>query len=110
MNDCYDQRCSVWNGFATDYKKSVEQLAATIRENLIAQINTEKEDNTMQVTYNGFTGRLDKLERKDLSVFGIKDCQYDLAIYDSEKKVAHSFAGVKLEDVKFHGGAVAFGE
>lgn len=26
---------------------------------------------------------------------------YDLSIYDSEKRVTHSFTGVKLEDVRF---------
>lgn len=59
----------------------------------------------MQVSYNGFTGRLEKLERK-ITALG---CGYDLSIYDSEKQVAHSFTDVKLEDVKFLGGAVPFG-
>lgn len=70
----------------------------------------------MQVTYNGFTGELLKLERvsRDKSdvPIGIKFDQlpFDLSIYDSQKNVTHSFAGVKLEDVKFLGGAVTFGE
>lgn len=62
----------------------------------------------MQVSYNGFTGELVRLEREDLSCFGIKDKVYNLSIYDSEKQVTHSFTGVKLEDVKFLGGAVSF--
>ena len=82
---------------------------------------SKKEDTTMQVTYNGFTGELVKLEllqteRKMTTINVIsghtvyqKDIiLYDLSIYDSEKQVTHSFTGVKLEDVKFHGGAVSF--
>ena len=60
----------------------------------------------MQVTYNGFTGELDKLERGYRTSIGIV---YDISIYDSEKNVTHSFTGIKLEDVKFLGGAVSFG-
>ena len=63
---------------------------------------------TMQVTYNGFTGELVKLEREDLRAFGVKDRIYNLSIYDSEHRVTHSFAGVKLEDVKFLSGEVSF--
>lgn len=69
----------------------------------------------MQVTYNGFTGELVKLERvprdrADVPI-GAKFSRlpFDLSIYDSEKNVTHSFTGVKLEDVKFLGGAVSFG-
>ncbi len=58
----------------------------------------------MQVAYNGFTGELVKLEREDLRAFGMKDRVYNLSIYDSEKQVTHSFAGVKQEDMKFSGG------
>ena len=62
----------------------------------------------MQVTYKGFTGELVKLEREDLRAFGVKDRIYNLSIYDSEHRVTHSFAGVKLEDVKFLSGEVSF--
>ena len=65
----------------------------------------KKEATTMQVTYNGFTGELVKLEREDFHAYHI----YNLSIYDSEHRVTHSFTGVKLEDVKFSGGAVSFG-
>lgn len=58
----------------------------------------------MQVSYNGFTGELVKLEKSFCNTKA-----YDLSIYDSEKQVAHSFTGVNLEDVKFLGGAVSFG-
>lgn len=64
----------------------------------------------MQVSYKGFAGELDKLTRSDF--YPRNDpCKmlYDLSIYDSEKKVTYSFTGVKLEDVKFLGGAVSFG-
>lgn len=64
----------------------------------------------MQVSYNGFTGELVKLEKMDallLQPYVQRDI-YNLSIYDSEKQVTHSFTGVKLEDVKFLGGAVSF--
>lgn len=82
----------------------------------------EKEATTMQVTYNGFTGDLVKLERKHEQGRKFEtstDClcggrpyeitTYDISIYESEKKVTHSFTGVKLENVKFLGGEVEFG-
>lgn len=65
----------------------------------------------MQVSYNGFTGELVKLEKMDtllLQPYVQRDI-YNLYIYDSEKQVTHSFTGVKLEDVKFMGWAVSFG-
>lgn len=60
----------------------------------------------MQVTYNGFTGELVKLEREEIGSYRL----YSLSIYDSEKKVTHSFTGVKLEEVQFSGGTVSFSE
>ena len=64
----------------------------------------KKEDATMQVTYDGFTGELVKLEKTFC-----RPQSYNLAIYDSEKQATISFTGVKLEDVKFLSGAVTFG-
>lgn len=61
----------------------------------------------MQVSYNGFTGELVKLERRTV-VCCAEHYIYDISIYDSEKQVTHSFVGVKLEDVKFLGGEVNF--
>lgn len=75
----------------------------------------EKEAITMQVTYNGFTGKLLELKRKVSREFNAVEyktilySEYDLSIYDSEKQVTHSFTGVNLEDVKFSGGEVSFG-
>ena len=64
----------------------------------------DKED-TMQATYNGFTGELYKLER----AYECMGCIfYNLSIYDSDKKVTHSFTSVKMEDLKFSGGEVSF--
>lgn len=68
----------------------------------------KKEATTMKVEYNGFTGELVKLERKDLRVFGVEGSAYSLVIEDKEKHVKHDFDNVKLEDVKFLGGAVSF--
>ena len=72
---------------------------------------------TMQVTYNGFTGELVKLEKKETGRYTLSPLDtekhpvfgYDLALYDSEKQATISFSGVKLDDVKFLGGAVTFG-
>lgn len=68
-----------------------------------------REATTMQVTYNGFTGELVKLE-KEPGMLGMTDdgkmyahVSYTLSIYDSEKNVTHSFTGVK-----FMGGEVSF--
>lgn len=82
----------------------------------------QKEEPTMQVSYNGFTGNLVRLEQTtqngEIFLTSISASEsparkfnqryYNLSIYDSEKQVTHSFTGVKLEDVKFLGGAVAF--
>ena len=60
----------------------------------------------MQVSYNGLTGELVKLQQYSC---GTGRWTYELDIYDNEKKCAHLFTGVKLEDVKFLGGEVRFG-
>ena len=80
----------------------------------------------MQVTYNGFTGELVKLERSKAGKDGVTSIPiyftcglteatvsshkwfYDLSLYDSEKQATISFTGVKLEDMKFLGGEVSF--
>ena len=71
----------------------------------------------MQVTYNGFTGELVKLEKKETGRYTLSPFDtekhpvfgYDLTLYDSEKQATISFSGVKMEDVKFLGGEVTFG-
>ena len=71
----------------------------------------------MQVTYNGFTGELVKLEKKETGRYTLSPFDtekhpvfgYDLTLYDSEKQVTHSFTGVKQEDMKFSGVEVSFG-
>lgn len=67
----------------------------------------------LKVEYNGFTGELVKLERLknvfNMSPDGITAYLYNLSIYDSEKEATCSFEKVKLEDIKFLGGAVSFG-
>lgn len=76
----------------------------------------KKEAATMQVTYNGFTGELEQLERVSREradvPMGIKigEPPFNLSIYDTEKGVTYSFTNVKLEDVKFLGGAVSFAQ
>lgn len=62
------------------------------------------EKSTMNVTYNGFTGKLLKLERTHYG-----DSRYSLSLYDGDKNVTHSFTHVKLEDVTFSGGVITFG-
>lgn len=87
-------------------------LKHAIKENVkkyqqvIADELNKKEAPTMQVTYNGFTGELVKLQQYSCVTNG---WLYELDIYDSEKKCTHLFTGVKLEDVKFLGGEVSFG-
>ncbi len=104
-------------GFSWRIPKLPYIHTSTLAENLVLKHKTKdiKKTDDMQVTYNGFTGELVKLERvsRDKSdvPIGIKFDQlpFDLSIYDSQKNVTHSFTGVKLEDVKFLGGAVTFG-
>lgn len=99
------------------------QEAGTIIAKLFAEamkvpyITDEKEAPTVQVTYNGFTGELVKLEKKETGKYTLSPYDtekhpvygYDLSIYDSEKQVTHSFTGVKMEDMTFLFGAVTFG-
>lgn len=91
-------------------RREIEEKWRTLGNVLVLaqliKIANEKETPTMQVTYNGFIGELDKLEREYRPSIGIV---YNLSIFDGDKAVTHSFTGVKLEDVKFLGGAVAFG-
>lgn len=61
-----------------------------------------------KVSYNGFTGELVSLV-KDYDLAKSGESPYVLSIYDGEKRVTHTFGGVKLEDIKFMGGVVAFG-
>ena len=73
---------------------------------------TKMETHTMQVTYNGFTGELVKLERTFTTYPHVAElATYDLVISVLQTGVCAkvSFTGVKLEDVKFLGGAVTFG-
>lgn len=85
------------------------------RENIAKQ----QEEPTMKVSYNGFTGELVKLEvttniKGTLQINGadyskeVFERKYNLEIYDSEKKVTHSFTNVNLKDVKFLGCSVSF--
>lgn len=103
--------------FMASYTISAQRYG-TILQLMPEDIGPEKKEApTMQVTYNGFTGELVKLEKKETDKYTLSPYDmwehpvwgYDLSIYDSEKQVTYSFAGVKLEDVKFMGGAVSFG-
>lgn len=73
----------------------------------------KKEDPAMKVSYKGFTGELVKLERYKPNTPALlatisPETFYNLEIYDTEKAVTHSFTHVKLEGVRFLGGAVTF--
>lgn len=103
--------------FMAGYEMSAPKYGA-ISQLIPEDIRTEKnEAPTMQVTYNGFTGELVKLEKKETGRYTLSPFDtekhpvfgYDLTIYDNEKQATISFSGVKLEDVKFLGGAVTFG-
>lgn len=82
------------------------KLAEQERQRITDFIGKGKEEPTMKVSYNGFTGELFKLERRSMFT---EVALYDLEIFDAGKNVAHSFYGVKQEDVKFLGGVVSFG-
>lgn len=88
--------------------KNTEEFAKIFRQELLADMGMKKETTTMQVAYNGFTGELVKLERIKCPPLNGAHI-YDISIYDDENRCTHSFTGVKLEDVKFLGGAVTFG-
>ena len=93
---------------------SKELLQAAIRQNEeefakifvkeMRALRNKKETTTMQVTYNGFTGELVRLERKEAIITSdpfvcrgaARISVYDISIYDSEKQVTHSFTGVKM--------------
>lgn len=103
--------------FMAGYEMSAPKYGA-ISQLIPEDIRTEKKEApTMQVTYNGFTGELVKLEKKETGRYTLSPFDtekhpvfgYDLTIYDNEKQATISFSGVKLEDVKFLGGAVTFG-
>lgn len=94
------------NGFEKTMKEAAKKYAEKYQKIIRDELN-KKEATTMQVIYNGFTGELVKMEQKRIGIAN-EIIIYDLSIYDSEKQVTHSFTGVKLEDVKFLGGAVAF--
>lgn len=98
----------IFSGIIDTHKEEWKKLA----ERLINEAMQDKqEEPTMKVSYNGFTGELVKMERKTpLGVYVYTDyhIEYDLSIYDHEKKVTHSFTNVNLKDVKFLSGSVSF--
>ena len=104
------------NMFMAGYEMSAPKYEA-ISQLMPEDIGTEKKEaTTMQVTYNGYTGELVKLEKKETGRYMVTPYDtakhpvfgYDISIYDREKKATISFTGVKLGNVKFGGGAVTF--
>lgn len=99
--------------------QNTEEFARIFAKEMCALRN--KKEATMQVTYNGFTGELVKLERKATSIFSYKpdggretksffmEPDFNLIIYDEDKREVLTFTSVRLEDVKFSGGEVSFG-
>lgn len=83
----------------------IEAYNKTIGDEIREQI-AERRSATMKVSCKGFTGELEKLEKKIMPVHGV---HYDISVYDEEKDVTYVFEDVRLEDVKFLGGAVSFG-
>ena len=89
--------------------QNTEEFARIFVKEMCALRN--KKEATMQVTYNGFTGELVKLERTFAPYpYVQKYATYDLTINVLKEGVCADvhFTGVKLEDVKFLGGAVTF--
>lgn len=71
----------------------------------------KKEEYTMQISYNGFTGELVKMERTFAPYpYVAKYATYDLTITVLKEGVCADvhFTGAKMEDLQFHGGAVTF--
>lgn len=76
----------------------------------------QKEESTMQVSYNGFTGELVKLERKVIDPeslyidsIPIKFADsYELQIFTPDNGGIVSFTGVKPQGIKILGGVVTF--
>lgn len=93
--------------FGWSYARYIESF---IREE--TEKDDKKEETAMTVSYKGFTGELVKMERKMVPLMAPNLCSfsYDISIYDGEKQANISFTGVRLEDVKFLGGAVTFGQ
>lgn len=91
----------------TWFEESIAQNAEKWSKIIVDALNAKKEDTTMKVSYNGFTGELVKLERCSIPCYG--EITYNISIYDSEKRVTRPFTCVKLRDVKFLGGEVSFG-
>lgn len=96
--------------------KNTEEFAKIFRKEFLSGTRTKKEATTMQVTYNGFTGELVKLERKVIdpeSIYidsvPIKFADgYELQIFTPDNSGIVAFTGVKLKDIKISGGAVTF--
>jgi len=95
------------SSFADEVRKSWEECMDAVKNCIKEALNKEKEENTIQVTYNGFTGELVNLERIKCPPLNGAYI-YDISIYDDEKRCTHSFTSVKLKDVKFLGGGVSF--
>lgn len=116
MNACCNQFFSCMDPNAFAYQKAAAEVISESLQYMTAQIKNREETTTMQVTYNGFTGELVKLEKKETGRYMVTPYDtakhpvfgYDISIYDREKKATISFTGVKLGDVKFGGGAVTF--
>ena len=99
------------NMFMAGYEMSAPKYEA-ISQLMPEDIGTEKKEaTTMQVTYNGFTGELVKLERTFAPYpYVAKYATYDLTITVLKEGVCADvhFTGAKMEDLQFHGGAVTF--
>lgn len=82
------------NMFMAGYEMSAPKYEA-ISQLMPEDIGTEKKEaTTMQVTYNGYTGELVKLEKKETGRYMVTPYDtakhpvfgYDISIYDREKK------------------------
>lgn len=92
-------------------KNGIKKCNEALKEIMENEIVGHKEANTMQVTYNGFTGELVKLERTFAPYpYVAKYATYDLTITILKEGVCADvhFTSVRLEDVEFSGGEVSF--
>ncbi len=83
------------------YREAWRKMTAEIVAGAVNKVSEYKEEPTMKVSYNGFTGLLWRLE--------LVDGSYELEIFDKEKEVTYSFVDINIEKLKFVGGKVIFG-
>lgn len=87
-------------------KESWQRITKSLFESLCEQ--TDKENNSMKVSYKEVTGELLKLER--INAIYHSGVTYKLEILDTEKNARVCFENVNISEVEFIGAKVVFGD